>query len=732
MSQELNQSTSSTDPSIVIEVSALRDELHHHNYLYYALDNPEIPDAEYDRLLRRLQQLEVAHPHLLSTDSPSLKVGSAPLDAFTQVAHKMPMLSLDNAFNDEEMRDFNKRVIDRLNNSVNTHSPNTPFPNNSSDKKTVKESSLKNSSQSETFQLLDYVCEPKLDGIAVSLIYEAGLLVLGVTRGDGSTGEDITANVRTVGSIPLKLKGDDFPAVLEVRGEIYMPKASFAKTNKIALENGDKPFVNPRNAAAGSLRQLDSRITAKRSLEMCAYSVGVVEGMVEGVSFPQTHQKILLQLSQWGFRINSEMRLVAGIDACSAYYDQLSMKRDSLPYEIDGIVYKVNKIELQQVLGFISRAPRWAIARKFPAQEEATELLGIEFQVGRTGAITPVARLKSIFVGGVTVSNATLHNEDEVRRLDARVGDIVIVRRAGDVIPKIVSVILSRRPDNTVPLVFPESCPVCASPIVQLPHEVVKRCSGGLICGAQVKESIKHYASRKAMDIDGLGDKLVEQLVDEKLISSVIDLYHLDLDAVASLERMGKKSAENLLAAIETSKLTTLARFIYSLGIREVGEATARNLAQYFGDIDNIIKSDEETLILINDIGPIVAYFIVDFISQDNNQTLICQLREQGVNWPVMKAQVNNDANDEANSDLPLTGKTYVISGSLYTLTRDEAKEQLQALGATVTGSVSKKTDYLVAGPGAGSKLTKAESLSVPVIDEDQLLVLLSKLLAEN
>jgi DNA ligase (NAD+) len=728
MTQELNQSTASTDPSIVIEVSALKNELHRHNYLYYALDTPEIPDAEYDRLLRRLQELEAAHPHLLSTDSPSLKVGSAPLDAFTQVAHKMPMLSLDNAFSAEEMGEFNKRVIDRLNNSLNTSSSNTLSSNNSSVKKPVKESSAKFNEQGEAFEWLDYVCEPKLDGIAVSLIYEAGLLVLGVTRGDGSTGEDITANVRTVGSIPLKLKGDDFPAVLEVRGEIYMPKASFAKTNAIALDNGDKPFVNPRNAAAGSLRQLDSRITAKRSLEMCAYSVGIVEGLVEGVNFPQTHQKILLQLSQWGFRINSEMRLVAGIDACSEYYEQLSLKRDSLPYEIDGIVFKVNEIELQKILGFISRAPRWAIARKFPAQEEATQLLGIEFQVGRTGAITPVARLKPIFVGGVTVSNATLHNEDEVRRLDARVGDTVIVRRAGDVIPKIVSVILSRRPDATAPLIFPEFCPVCGSPIVQLPDEVVKRCSGGLICGAQVKEAIKHFASRKAMDIDGLGDKLVEQLVDEKLIRSVIDLYHLDLDALASLERMGKKSAKNLLAAIEMSKLTTLARFIYSLGIREVGEATARNLAQHFGGIDNIVKSDEESLVLINDIGPIVAHFIVDFISQDNNQRLISQLQEQGVNWPERNSQINN----EADVSLPLTGKIYVISGSLYALTRDEAKEKLQALGATVTGSVSKKTDCLVAGPGAGSKLTKAQSLSVPVIDEEQLQVLLSEYLAES
>ncbi len=700
MSQELKQSSSTQDPSVIHEVQALRDELHRHNHLYYALDNPEIPDAEYDRLLRRLQQLEAENPDLLSADSPTLKVGSAPLDAFTQVAHKLPMLSLDNAFSDDEMADFNKRVIDRLNNSIK----------NEASENTTK----------ELFESLEYVCEPKLDGIAVSLIYEDGILVMGVTRGDGTTGEDITANVRTVGSIPLRLTGNDIPSELEVRGEIYMPKAAFEKINKAALAKDDKPFVNPRNAAAGSLRQLDSKITAKRSLEMCAYSVGIVEGIKDGVDFPQTHEKILLKLSEWGFRINQEMRRVTGIDACDAYYNNLSEKRDALPYEIDGIVYKVNAISLQKTLGFISRAPRWAIARKFPAQEEMTQLLGIEFQVGRTGAITPVARLEPVFVGGVTVSNATLHNQDEVKRLDARVGDTVIIRRAGDVIPQIVSVVLSRRPEHTVPLNFPESCPVCESPVVQVPGEVVMRCSGGLICGAQVKESIKHYASRKAMDIDGLGDKLVEQLVDEKIIKSVVDLYHLDVDKVASLERMGKKSAENLLAAIEVSKTTSLARFIYSLGIREVGEATARNLSQYFGDIDSLLASDEETLILINDIGPIVARFIIDFVSQESNQLLIKQLLEQGVNWPEAKAQNNTDDSNE----LPLVNKTYVLSGSLFGLTRDQAKEKLQALGATVTGSVSKKTDYLVAGPGAGSKLTKAESLSVPVLDEEQLLAL--------
>ncbi len=666
---------------IAAEIAALREDLHYHNYLYYALDDPQIPDAEYDRLLRRLQVLESETPDLITADSPTLRVGSAPLDAFTQVKHEMPMLSLDNAFNDEELADFNKRVIERLGDNL-------------------------------TDDVIEYACEPKLDGIAVSLIYEAGVLVLGATRGDGTTGEDITQNVRTVGSIPLRLKGEGIPERLEVRGEIYMPKAGFEKTNKIAEEKGEKLFVNPRNAAAGSLRQLDSKITAQRSLEMCAYSVGIVHGG----KLPSGHGQILEQLSQWGFRINREMQVVQGIEACIAYYTALSDKRNQLPYEIDGIVYKVNDIKLQKELGFISRAPRWAIARKFPAQEEITQLMGVEFQVGRTGAITPVARLKPVFVGGVTVSNATLHNEDEIRRLDVRVGDTVIVRRAGDVIPQIVSIVESRRPSGTKEIVFPENCPVCGSAIVQVPGEAVKRCSGGLVCGAQMKEAIKHYASRKAMDIDGLGDKLVELLVDKKLISSVLDLYHLELESIAELERMGAKSAANLLEAIEKSKQTTLARFIYSLGIREVGEATARNLAQFYGDIDPLIETDEETLLSINDIGPVVAGFIVSFFAQEDKRQLIHHLRDQGVSWPVVLVQ---------REALPLTGKSYVLTGSLTALTRDQAKEKLQLLGATVTGTVSKKTDYLVAGPGAGSKLKKAEQLDVPVLDESQLLELL-------
>jgi len=704
----MTESVSATTKSVLSDaelkqvhstINDLREQLHHHNYLYYALDDPQLPDAEYDRLLRQLQDLEANHPELITPDSPTQRVGSAPLDAFKQVAHEMPMLSLGNAFSQDEFVDFNKRVFERLKPYFDRNHPSS--------------------------EKIEYACEPKLDGIAVSLVYEEGLLVLAATRGDGTTGEDITQNCRTIRSIPLRLSGEGIPQRLEVRGEIYMPKAAFEKLNKTAESSGEKQFVNPRNAASGSLRQLDSSITASRSLEMCAYSVGVVELGETGLSLPSKHTDILHCLSRWGFRINREMEAVVGVDECDQYYERLAEKRTQLPYEIDGIVYKVNDIELQQELGFVSRAPRWAIARKFPAQEELTQLLGIEFQVGRTGAVTPVARLQPVFVGGVTVSNATLHNEDEIQRLDVRVGDTVIVRRAGDVIPQIVSVVTTRRPPSTKALAFPSQCPVCESPIVQVEGEAIKRCSGGLICGAQVKRAIKHYASRKAMDIDGLGDKLVDLLVDEKLIKSAADLYHLELEPIAALERMGHKSAENLLGAIEKSKQTSLARFIYALGIREVGEATARNLALRFGDIDALMVADIETLVEINDVGPIVAGFIVSFFANEDSKVLVGQLRQEGVQWLVKPEQ---KPDQEALSDsAPLSGKTYVLTGSLEELTRDEAKTKLQSLGASVTGSVSKKTDCLVAGPGAGSKLTKAEKLNIPVIDESALLALLEE-----
>lgn len=656
----------------------LRDQLRHHNYQYYVLDNPVIPDAEYDRLFHQLKALEAEHPQLVTADSPTQRVGAQPLSAFSQVSHEMPMLSLDNAFDAEDMRAFEKRVLDRL----------------------------------KRDDELEFACEPKLDGIAVSLIYEQGVLVRGATRGDGATGEDITLNVRTIPSIPLRLIGSGYPERLEVRGEIYMPKQGFEALNKLAGQRGDKPFVNPRNAAAGSLRQLDPKITAERPLEMCSYSVGVVSGG----ELPDSHAEILHQLSRWGLKINAEMAVVKGVEGCLAYYQQLSERRNDLAYEIDGIVFKVNAVELQQQLGFVSRAPRWAIAHKFPAQEEITLINAIEFQVGRTGAVTPVARLEPVFVGGVTVSNATLHNMDEVERLGVRAGDSVIIRRAGDVIPQVVSVVLERRPANTLPVVLPEFCPVCDSEVIRIEDEAVARCSGGLSCAAQRKEALKHYVSRKAMDIDGLGVKLLEALVEKELVHSPADLYHLHHRQLASMERMGDKSATKLLNSIAASKATELASFIYALGIREVGEATARTLAIHFGSLEAIKDASEEALQGAPDIGPIVARYIVSFFQQVHNLEVIQALQDAGVHW--QDVEVSQDTQ-------PLADKTYVLTGTLEQLNRSEAKKQLQALGAKVAGSVSRKTDYVVAGPGAGSKLQKAEELEIPVLDEQQLIDLL-------
>lgn len=665
------------------KIHQLRTEINTHNYQYYALDNPTIPDAQYDRLFRELQALEAASPELITQDSPTQRVGAEPLGEFSQVAHKIPMLSLDNAFDDDELNEFNRRIGDRLTSLEVDHS-----------------------------DLIEYACEPKLDGIAVSLVYEKGILVQGATRGDGRTGEDITQNVRTIPSIPLRLQGDGFPDVLEVRGEIYMPKDGFRQLNEKAIAAGDKAFANPRNAAAGSLRQLDPRITRQRPLEMCAYNVG----QVEGGELPNSHTDVLYALSTWGLRINSEMKAVQGIKACSEYFNRLAEKRESLPYDIDGIVFKVNDLDLQEQLGFVSRAPRWAVAKKFPAEEEITQLLDVEFQVGRTGAITPVARLKPVFVGGVTVSNATLHNSDEVERLGVRIGDSVIIRRAGDVIPQIVSVVESRRLATAKPIVFPSLCPVCESPTARVEGEATIRCSGGLVCPAQVKEAIKHYVSRKALDVDGLGDKLVEQLVDSGHIHTIAGLYDLTLEQLAAMERMGEKSANNLLSALEVSKNTTLARFIYSLGIREVGEATARNLAQAFGDIAPLMQADLETLQAVNDVGPIVAQFIVEFFAQESNQYIITTLQSKGITWPII---------DIDQASLPLAEKTYVLTGSLEVLARDQAKHYLQELGATVAGSVSKKTYCVVAGASAGSKLKKAEDLGIEIMNEEGLIDML-------
>ena len=673
----------SEDTSLSQLLEQLRDQLRHHNYQYYVLDDPQVPDAEYDRLFHQLKKLEQEHPDLITADSPTQRVGAQPLSSFSQVSHEMPMLSLDNAFNSEDMNAFEKRVRDRL--------------------------KLADSDP------VEFACEPKLDGIAVSLIYEDGVLVRGATRGDGSTGEDITLNVRTIPSIPLRLIGDGYPQRLEVRGEIYMPKRGFNKLNEMALKRGDKPFVNPRNAAAGSLRQLDPKITAERALEMCCYSVGVVSGGV----LPDSHAEILMTLATWGLKINSEMQVVAGVEGCLEYYGQLSERRNQLPYEIDGIVFKVNDTGLQKALGFVSRAPRWAIAHKFPAQEEITRVNAIEFQVGRTGAVTPVARLEPVFVGGVTVSNATLHNMDEVERLGVRAGDSVIIRRAGDVIPQVVSVVMERRPEHTVAVHLPDSCPVCDSEVMRIEDEAVARCSGGLSCAAQRKEALKHYVSRKAMDIDGLGEKLIDALVEKELVHSPADLYRLHHRQLASMERMGDKSASKLLQSIENSKATELANFIYALGIREVGEATARTLAIHFGALDAIIATDEEALQQAPDIGPVVARYIVSFFHQVHNIEVIEALQAEGVHW--QNVEVQQDAQ-------PLAGKTWVLTGTLEQMSRADAKKQLQALGAKVAGSVSKKTDCVVAGPGAGSKLQKAEELEIPVMDEAQLL----EFLAEN
>ncbi len=661
------------------QLEALRGQLRYHNHRYYVLDDPQIPDAEYDRLFRELQALEAAHPEWVTADSPTQRVGAAPLDEFGEVKHAIPMLSLGNVFSDGELLAFDKRIHDRL----------------------------------KSVGVIDYVAEPKLDGLAISLLYENGLYVRAATRGDGETGEDVTENVRTIKSVPLRLLGEGWPARLEVRGEIYMPKAGFEALNAKMRAMGEKTFVNPRNAAAGSLRQLDPRLTAQRPLDIFCYAIGLVEGGV----MPETHFAILQQLKGWGFRVCTEIEQVQGVEGCLGYFQHIGAKRSRLPYDIDGVVYKVNDLAMQQELGFISRAPRWAVAHKFPAQEEMTELEGVDFQVGRTGALTPVARLKPVFVGGVTVSNATLHNMDEIERKDVRIGDFVIVRRAGDVIPEVARVILERRPPDAQAIAMPVHCPVCGSEVQRPAGEAVARCTGGLYCPAQVKEAIKHFASRKAMNIDGLGDKMVEQLFDAGLIRHVDDLYSLDVDAVAALERMGKKSAENLLAALENSKATTLERFIYALGIRNAGEGTAKGLARHFGSLEAIQAASEETLKLVPDIGVIVAANVAQFFAEAHNRDTIQHLRELGVHWSNYQAK--------PAEALPLAGKTYVITGTL-SRSRDDIKADLEALGAKVSGSVSKKTTALIAGENAGSKLEKAESLGVPVLDEAGLGALLA------
>ncbi|MCW8974699.1 MAG: NAD-dependent DNA ligase LigA [Sedimenticola sp.] len=657
----------------------LRDLINLHNYHYYALDDPQIPDSEYDRLLRELQDLESQYPDLVTSESPTQRVGALPLDGFGEVTHRVPMLSLDNAFTDQEMQDFDRRVRERLDYS----------------------------------QAVLYAAEPKLDGLAISLRYEGGVLVQAATRGDGSKGEDVTLNVRTIPSVPLRLIGDDWPEVLEVRGEIYMPLAGFNQLNIRAQASGEKGFANPRNAAAGSLRQLDPRITAQRPLAMYCYGFGEISSG----PLADTQSEGIKRLTDWGLRISPEMRVVKGVEGCLDYYRQMGERRASLDYDIDGVVFKVDSLDQQRQLGFVSRAPRWAIAQKFPAQEEMTELLAIDIQVGRTGALTPVARLQPVTVAGVTVTNATLHNEDEIKRKDIRVGDTVIIRRAGDVIPQVVRSIAERRPANALPFVMPDHCPECGSDVIRDEAEATIRCSGGLFCPAQRRQAIKHFAARRAMDVEGLGDKLVDQLVAVGLVETPADLYKLTLPAVEGLERMGRKSAENLLQALEKSKQTTFGRFLFALGIREVGEATANALAKHYGTLDQLMQADTEALQQVSDVGPIVAEHLVTFFKQPHNQEVIQALLDAGVEWePVEMPDVDS---------LTLAGKTFVITGTL-SLPRDEIKQKLLNLGAKVTGSVSKKTDYLIAGEDAGSKRAKAEALGVVILDEDQLNALLA------
>ena len=665
------------------QVAQLRNTLNEYNYQYYVLDDPSVPDAVYDRDMQALIALEKQYPELQSPNSPSQKVGGAALSAFEQVTHDVPMLSLDNAFDEESLLAFEKRLKDRLKDSAALH----------------------------------FSCEPKLDGLAVSILYENGELVRAATRGDGQVGENITANVRTISNVPLTLRGDHYPERVEVRGEVFMPREGFAKLNERQKEAGEKVFANPRNAAAGSLRQLNSKITAKRPLMFYAYSLGVVQP--ESFELPTTHSSRLAQLGEWGLPLCPDIDTAEGGKGCLSYYNHILEKRDILPYDIDGVVFKVDHIDLQNSLGFVARAPRWAIAQKFPAQEEVTKLLDVEFQVGRTGAITPVARLEPVFVGGVTVSNATLHNQDEISRLGVKVGDTVVIRRAGDVIPQVVSVVEANRTGSETDITFPSHCPVCNSQVEKLADEAVARCTGGLICAAQRKQALKHFASRKAFDIDGLGDKLVDQLVDADLVHSPADFFTLSLGDVVGLERMAEKSASKLLSSLEASKQTTLAKFLYALGIREVGEATAANLAAHFETLEAIREASLEALVEVQDVGEVVATHIFNFFSESHNTDVIDALLKEGINWPAIEKQDSDN--------LPLEGKTCVITGTLSEMGRSDAKARLQLLGAKVAGSVSKNTDFLVAGDKAGSKLTKAQELDVEVWDEAALIAFLSE-----
>ena len=663
------------------QVARLRADIDRHNYRYHVLDDPEISDAEYDRLLKELRRLETDHPELVVPDSPTQRVGGAPAAAFAPVRHQVPMLSLDNAFNREDIVAFDRKVRDRL----------------------------------ETEREIDYACEPKLDGLAVSLTYRRGLLEVAATRGDGSVGEDVTHNIRTIKSVPLRLAGGSHPRLLEVRGEVVMSIAGFKEMNRIAAEKGEKTFVNPRNAAAGSLRQLDPRLAASRPLEIFFYAAGAIEGR----NLPGRHSEVLALLRDWGLRSSPESRVERGVAGVLGYYEDIGKRRSSLRYQIDGVVYKVDDLKLQRELGFVARAPRWAIAHKFPADEEMTRVRAIEWQVGRTGALTPVARLDPVFVGGATVANATLHNIGELHRKDVRIGDMVVLRRAGDVIPEVVKVMVDQRPRGTVPVQLPPKCPICGSDVEREEGEAIARCTGALVCPAQLKESLRHFASRRAMDIEGLGSKLVDQLVESGLVKDPSGLFRLEPRQLAELDRMGEKSAAKLAQALERSKSTTLGRFLFALGIRDVGEATAESLARHFRTLKALRRASLEQIEEVQDIGPVTAAHVRAFLDESRNAGVIDRLIGLGVHWPESAA-----AKTEGG---PLEGKTFVLTGRLATLSRDEAGDLIRNSGGTVSGSVSRKTDFVVAGDEAGSKLKKANELGIKVLDEEGLLKMIGR-----
>jgi DNA ligase (NAD+) len=662
-------------------VARLRAEIDRHNYRYHVLDDPEIPDSEYDRLMQELRALEEQNPSLVVPESPTQRVGGAPVDAFAQVRHRTPMLSLDNAFTSDEVVAFDHRVRERL----------------------------------ETERDIRYACEPKLDGLAVSLTYRNGSLEVGATRGDGAVGEDVTHNIRTIQTVPLRLTGKSIPEFLEVRGEVFLSITGFKEMNMRAAEKGEKVFVNPRNAAAGSLRQLDPRLAASRPLEVFFYGAGVVEG----ASLPGKHSEILAALRDWGLRTSPESRVVEGVEGLLAYYEDIGRRRSELRYQIDGVVYKVDSLAEQRELGFVARAPRWAIAHKFPAEEAMTRVRDVEWQVGRTGALTPVARLDPVFVGGATVANATLHNIDELQRKDVRVGDMIVLRRAGDVIPEVVRVIIEKRPARTVPPRLPDHCPICGSDVEREEGEAIARCTGALVCPAQLKESLRHFASRRAMDIEGLGSKLVDQLVEQKLVKDAAGLYRLEAERLAELDRMGEKSATKLVEALEKSKTTTLARFLFALGIRDVGESTADALARHFRRIDKLREAAVTEIEEVPDIGPITAAHVRAFLDEARNAKVIDELIKLGVHWPEIKAP-------KAGSR-ELEGKTFVVTGKLTSMSRDQAGDLIREMGGTVSGSVSKKTDYVVVGEEAGSKLKKATELGIKTLDESEFLKMVGR-----